>query len=250
MAFSFTPTQPQSQEGQAPTSPQAGFGGATPLAPVGQGTAVSYPDSPWLILHDRDKDPSIGAYVQLILALVAVLSVILSASIYGYSVYLTSSITSKKAELAEKEASFKTYPLEDMRKLSVQMSTLDALLKNYVSAQSPLKFLEKVVENGVVFDKFTFAKDKGGNYTAQFTAITDNYRNLIQQLEALHLTEFSKVAPKPENNNPVDGGSIIKIGITTPIFVQGKLPNEVDSLFLVLDKAKITPLFSASSTAP
>ena len=108
MAFSFTPTQPQSQEGQAPTTPQAGFGGATPLAPVGQGTAVSYPDSPWLILHDRDKDPSIGAYVQLILALVAVLSVILSASIYGYSVYLTSQVAKNKVALDAEEGPFKS----------------------------------------------------------------------------------------------------------------------------------------------
>ena len=146
MAFSFTPTQPQSQEGQAPTTPQAGFGGATPLAPVGQGTAVSYPDSPWLILHDRDKDPSIGAYVQLILALVAVLSVILSASIYGYSVYLTSQVAKNKAALDAEEGPFKSYPYEEMKRFSTKVATVHKLLDGYVFPQSAFKFLERTLK--------------------------------------------------------------------------------------------------------
>jgi hypothetical protein len=222
MAFSFTPGQITPQGSQSLTPPGA-------VTPGALSSPVSGPpsDSPFLFIRERGQQLSVMACVQIVLVVVSILSVIICATLYSYSIYLQAQIDTKKADLASKEVSLPTYQYDEMRRLSIRMAALDKLLQNYISPRSPLKFLENVVENQVVFDKFQLSRDKKGSYSVVFTVVTTNYKALIQQLKALNLAEYSKVAPTPKLSDLNDSISVIKIQVTTPIFVQGKLPDEV-----------------------
>ncbi len=222
MAFSFTPGQITPQGSQAITPPGAVTPGALSSPVSGLPS-----DSPFIFIRERGQPLSIMACVQIVLVVVSVLSVIICATLYSYSVYLQAQIDTKKADLASKEVTLPVYQYDEMKRLSIRMDALDKLLQNYISPRSPLKFLENVVENQVVFDKFQLSKDKKGSYMVDFTVVTTNYKALIQQLKALNLTEYNKVAPTPKLGDLVDSISVIKVRVTTPIFVQGKLPDEV-----------------------
>lgn len=237
MAFSFSPGQIAPQGSQAAVAPGTVAPG-TAISPV-QGEPST---SPLLILRERSegKPISIMACVQLILTVIAILSVITSAILYSYMVYLSSNIEKQKTLIGEKDAQFKTYPIDEMQVLSVRFALLDTALKSYISPRSPLKFLEDVVENQVYFDDFSLTQTvNGAGYVVEFSVITNNYRALIQQLESLNLKEYSKVAPKPLANNLSDAGNAVKIKVSTPIFVQGVLPDEI----VFLD-----PMASSTST--
>ncbi len=243
MAFSFTPGQITPQGGQAQAAPGTVTPG-TSLAPTGPPS-----DSPFLFIRERDQPLSVMACVQIVLAAAALSMVIVSIVLFVYSFYLTSSITSKKTELDSMESLAKDYPFAEMRELSSRLSGLDTLLKSYVSSRSPLKFLENVVENQVVFNDFTLTQSLAGAYSINFTVITNNYKTLIQQLESLNLKEYSKVAPSPKSNGLLDSSALIKIKVTTPIFVQGILPDEL--IFINQDsKASSTPPLVTGSSTP
>jgi hypothetical protein len=191
------------------------------------------------------------AFVQIILILVSILSVVIAVTLFAYSSYLTSSINSKQQELLTKDASFKEYPIEDMQRLSLRFSILGDLLKNYVSTRSPLKLLEDVVEKQVVFQKFNLVKDSStGGYLMSFYIATNNYRTIIQQLGALNLAQYSKVVPNPKigalNGNSSGSGSAadLTISVTTPVFVQGILPDEI----VFINTASTTQQQPVSST--
>lgn len=221
MAFSFTPGQIAPQGSQAIVPPGTIAPGAT--APV-----VGPPsDSPFIFIRERGQPISVMACVQIVLVVVAILSIIICGAMYSYSVYLMAQIDSKRKELNIKDASFPSYPYENMLRLSNRMATLDKLLQNYISPRSPLKFLENVVENQVLFDNFSLGRDQGGAFKVSFIAITDNYTALIQQLAALNLTEYHKVTPNPKAGGISESGLLIKINVTTPVLVQGKLPEDV-----------------------
>lgn len=222
MAFSLN----QNGGGEVP-------GGVTQPAGIQSTVAASgpaaVPDSPFLFMRQRGGEVSVNAYLQILLVVIAALSVFVSIVLFLYSAYLSSSIKSKQEEIALRDTSFKDYPYEDMKRLSTRMMNLESLLKGYVSVRSPLKLLEDVVEKQVYFDEFLLSKRDAG-YVASFTIITSNYRALIQQLEALNLTQYSKVAPQPKTSALSDGVSKIKIKVTTPIIVQGVLPDQVTFL--------------------
>ncbi len=242
MAFSFSPGQIAPQGSQA----QAGGGGINPSSATPP--AVGPPsDSPFLFIREKGQPFSIMACVQIVLVVATILSIVICGTLYAYSLYLKDQISTKKEELIAKDALLPDYQYADMLRLSKRTATLDRLLQNYISARSPLKFLENVVENQVYFDKFTLSRDPmGGSYTVTFTAVTTNYTTLIQQLEALNLTEYSKVAPKVRLGELSDG-SLIKINVTTPVFVLGKLPDEV--VFFAVDEKQKTAPSSAASTS-
>lgn len=218
MAFSFNPAQ-----STATGIPQASIqapGGSTREAPP------SVPDSPFLFMRHRDQEMSINAYLQLLLVLIATLSVAASIVMFAYAQYLSMGIESKKTELASKEDTFKVYPFDEMTSLSGRFATLEKILKGYVSSRSPLKFLEKVVENQVVFNDFTFVSNTKGN-TMGFSIITGSQRALIQQLDALNLREYSKVVPAAKMESFSDTGTFFKAKVSAPVFVQGVLSDEV-----------------------
>ena len=223
MSFSFNPGQ-QAQAGE----PMSG-GGLTPPVPQGEPSgAIAVPDSPFLFMQQRGQDMTVGAYVQIILVMVSILAVAVAVTLFAYSTYLTMSIESNKDELLAKDASFKDYPIEDMKKLSARFSALGLVLKDYVSVISPLKLLEDVVEKQAVFDKFSLGRDKKtSQYVVAFTVVTNNYKTLIQQLEALHLNQYSKIVPKTKFDNLSYTDSLIKVEVTAPILAQGQLSENV-----------------------
>jgi hypothetical protein len=220
MAFSFTPGQIAPQGSQAIVPPGTVVAGAPPV--VGPPS-----DSPFLIIRERGQPVSVMACVQLVLVVVAILSIIIGATMYSYSVYLTTQIETKRKDIDTKDAEFPVYAYDDMLRLSTRMATLDRLLKSYVSPRSPLKFLENVVENQVAFNSFVLSKDMGDAFKITFIAETTNYKALIQQLAALNLTEYHRVVPTPKSNGITESGTAIKISVTTPVLVQGKLPDDV-----------------------
>jgi hypothetical protein len=91
--------------------------------------------------------------------------------------------------------------------------------------------LESVVEKHTYFNDFSFARKDGTGYTMSFSVNTTNYPNLIQQLDALGLPQYSKVAPgiKERDNKVSDSknSNNIKVLVNTPVFVQGVLPDDV-----------------------
>ncbi len=229
MAFSFNPTQAQGGV-PSPGVPQVSIqspGGSVQDAPA------SIPDSPFLFMRNRDKEMTINAYLQLLLILVATLFVAASVVLFAYSQYLSISINKKKEDIASAEANFKAYPLTEIRALSDKFIALDKILKKYVSSRSPLKYLEKVVENQVVFDDFSFTSEtkgkgaSGGNSTINFTILTGSQRALVQQLDALNLREYSKAVPSTKMESFADSGSVFKARISAPVLVQGVLADEI-----------------------
>ena len=118
-------------------------GGLTP--PVSQGApsgAIAVPDSPFLFMQQRGQDMTVGAYVQIILVMVSILAVAVAVTLFAYSTYLTSAINNKKEEMATADASFKEFPIEQMKRTSLRYNTLDTMLKSYLSVRTPLNMLE------------------------------------------------------------------------------------------------------------
>lgn len=245
MAFSFSPGQISPQASQVITAPGTVAPG-TPGVPATGSPSVS----PFLFIKDRSEGRplSIMACVQIVLMVVAILSVIITGVLYAYTIYLKNRIESSQQELISLDAKLPDYPYDKMTRLSKRVSVLDKLLQEYISPRSPLKFLENVVENNVVFGDFKLNKDKtSGAYTVSFTALTSNYVALVQQLQALNLTEYSKVAPSPKVGGITETPKEVRIGITTPVFVQGKLPDDV--VFFVETPKTATSTNSPSNTA-
>jgi hypothetical protein len=231
MAFSFTPAQ-------VAASGMAVQGGVVPaIAP--QETSP-YPDSPVLYLREIGKEKSIMAYVQLFLILLSIVAVLASCMLFAYTKYLASSIEGKQTELASADVQFKEYPFQEMQRFSDRIASLSKLLDGYVSSRSPLRFLENVVEKNVLFTNFTLLKRNEG-YVISVTAVTGNYRFLIQQLEALNLTQYQAVAPKPELTNLKDLSGAVEVKLSSPVFVQGKLPDEI---------VFVQPSFESTSVEP
>jgi Tfp pilus assembly protein PilE len=223
MPFSFNPGQAGTPggpaQGMAPTQAQVAANATS---------APSVPDSPFLFMRYRDREMPINAYLQILLILVAFLSILASLILFSYSSYLTSSIERQAQELTDKDAGFKDYDVESMKRLSKRFSALEKLMKEYVSVRSPLKILEAIVENQAVFNNFSITRNqKDSGYTMSFSVLTNNYRVLIQQLIALNLNEYSKVIPQKKISTPIDSRSIIKLQITAPVFTQGILSDEV-----------------------
>jgi hypothetical protein len=241
MAFSFTPGQIAPQGSQAIVPPGTVAPGAV-VAPV-----VGPPsDSPFIFIREKGQPISIMACVQIVLIVVAILSILICGTMYSYSVYLHAQIDSKRKEIDAKDAGFPTYPYDDMLLLSTRMATLNMLLKNYISPISPLKFLENVVENQVAFNNFVLNKDLSGAFKITFMAETTNYKALIQQLAALNLTEYQRIIPAPKSNGVTESGNLIKISVTTPVLVQGKLP---DDIVFIEDQATTSETTSSTTVS-
>jgi hypothetical protein len=244
MAFSFSPGQIAPQGSQAVNQP-----GVVAPGTVASTTVGTPSDSPFLIIKERSEGRpiSIMACVQVVLLLASILSIFICLVMYGYSVYLKNQVEKKQQLLLDTEAGLPDYPYDKMYRLSRRMIVLDNLLKNYISSRSPLKFLENVVENQVFFDNFSLAKDRKGSYAVTFAAKTYNYKSLIQQLEALKLTEYQKVAPTPKTGG-IEGSDEIKVMVNTPIFVQGKLPDDVVFFVTQIKQSSSTPITTQVST--
>ncbi len=236
MPFSFNPTAQsgnQPETGGAPLAPTGNFSSA-PIAPLSDAPTV--PDTPFLFIQQRGGDKTVQAYLQVLLMTVFILAVISSITLFAYSMYLKKSIESKKLLVEESEASFKTYPYEEMKKTYNNMTILNTLLKEYASARTPLMLLEKVVENEVLFSSFSLTRDTTGRgatgkYTMRLTAVTSNYKALIQQLEALKLASYTKVAPsqkisKIEEDMQNRNGQI-EFEIVAPLNIQGIHPDSI-----------------------
>ena len=172
MSFSFNPGQ--TAEAGTPMSGGVSVPGATEA----QNTALAVPDSPFLFMQQRGQEMSTGAYIQIVLIMLSILSVAVSIVLFAYSMYLTTSIDNKKETLLTKDAPFKDYPLEDMKRLSLRFNVLGGILQNYVSVRTPLKMLEDVVEKQVVFEKFSVTKStafgQGEAYVMNFSLVTSN----------------------------------------------------------------------------
>ena len=237
MAFSFTPGQIAPQGNQS----QAGLGSIAPGSAIAPVTGPPS-DSPFLFIRERGQPLSIMACIQIVLVVVVILAMIICGVLYGYTIYLKYQISKKQEQLIAMDTGLPDYPYDKMKRLSTRMAVLDKLLQGYISPRSPLKFLENVVENKVIFDAFSLNKDKNGAYFVAFNAVTSDYVVLVQQLQALNLTEYQKVAPSPKLGAIAESTSVVKINITTPIFVQGKLP---DDIVFFVNQSK-----TASSTTP
>lgn len=229
MAFSFNPTQSTGQaQGvvTAPTAPQTGMQ-PVPSATTGT-TPLAVPDSPFYFIQQRGQEKTVGAYIQMVLVVVALLSVISALTLFAYSFYLTTNIEKNKQAILVQDTTFKEYPFETMKRLSLRFSVLAQMMKDYVSVRSPLRFLEDVVEKQVVFNDFNLTRaPTGSGYNISFVATTGNYRSLIQQLESLHLTQYKKITPDPKLDSFSDDTTALKIKVSTPVFVQGVLPDEI-----------------------
>lgn len=247
MAFSFNPGQIAPPGGQSPgaiTAPSAGTPG---LQPGGVAGPVSNPKSPFLFMHDRDKPITLMACLQIALMALTVVSIVTSVIVYSYSLYLTSSINTLKTKLNTKEEAVKEYPLLEMKRLSNRFSKLEKLLESYISPRSPFKFLENVVENQVYFSEFALNQNLSGiGYFINFSVVTSNYRSLIQQLAALNLKEYKKVVPTPAPGEIQTTGEGVKVFVTTPVFVQGKLPEEM----VFIDNETKSPALPTSTSTP
>lgn len=229
MVFSFNPNS-----GQAPSEAVAGAAQPSGMQPVvitpivSAADAAALPDSPFLFIKYRGRDKTVVVYLQIILIAFAILSVCASVVFFSYGLYLSSRIEKKQTEILALDATFKEYPIEDMKRLSNRMAALNGLMKDYVSARSPLRFLEDVVEKQVLFNQFALVKNQqSAGYLMNFTIITTNYRSLIQQLEALNLAQYSKVVPQSKIGSLVDNTSSLKIRVSAPIFAQGVLSDDI-----------------------
>lgn len=196
---------------------------------ISLGDNPTVPDTPFLFLQQRGSGSiSVNAYIQMLLILISILAVVASTILFAYGMYLSSSIESKKEMLAAEEGTFVSYSFEEMKKTSDRIKILDQLLKEYVSIRSPLKLLEDVVENEAYFDNFSLTREKKGGYIASFNVITTNYQSLIQQMEALKLAQYLKMVPQPKADKLLrDEKQNLVIKITTPVMVQGVLPDEI-----------------------
>jgi hypothetical protein len=232
-------------------------GGLTPPTPAGAPVgAPAVPDSPFLFMQQRGQDMTITAYVQIVLIMISILAIMVSITLFAYSMYLTSAINSKKEEIAKRDASSKDFPIDEMKRVSLRYSTLNSLLKDYISVRSPLKMLEDVVEKQVVFDKFSLSRDASTfEYVMMFSVITTNYRALVQQLDALNLTQYSKVTSKPKAGGISEVGAKLKVDITAPVSsegILGVLAKNVDLVSSVSSSSKIisTEDKNVSTTSP
>lgn len=238
MAFSFNPGQisPASAPGQVDQAQQ-------PVA-VSQGD----PKSPIYFLRDKGKPFSIPMGLQIILIVINICAVGICIVLFTYSFYLTARIEEHKEKVLAQEAQFKTYPFDDMRRLSKRLTSVGKLLNEYIAVESPLKYLERIVENEVYFDKFSFGNDKGVNFVS-FEAYSTNYKSLIQQLDALNLNNYTRVAPTPKFTNFTDQDRSIKVAVRSNIVVAGKLPIEVDGLFDLVSTSTIITSTSSAGRA-
>lgn len=243
MAFSFSPGQISPQASQVAQAPGTVVPGAA-VAPI----AGPASESPFLFIRERGGTISVMACIQIVLLVVAILSVIITGTLYAYSVYLKSQINSNQEKLIGMDAELPDYPYEKMQRLSRRMAVLDKLLQEYISPRSPLKFLENIVENKVVFGEFRLNRDRNNAYTISFNAITSDYVALVQQLQALDLTEFQKVAPSPKLGGIAESTTNVKINIISPVLVAGKLPDDV-TFFVTKPKTATSTTPGPASTA-
>lgn len=229
MAFSFNPTQSTGQVQGAATAPTAPQTGMQPISSAVTPTStLAVPDSPFYFIQQRGREKTVGAYVQLVLSVISFLTILSSITLFTYSFYLNMNIEKNKKSVLEQDITFKEYPFDAMKRLSLRFSVLGQMMKDYVSVRSPLRFLEDVVEKQVVFNDFSLMKAQtGSGYTISFVATTGNYRSLIQQLESLHLTQYKKITPDPKLDSFTDDTTALKIKVSTPVFVQGVLPDEI-----------------------
>ena len=226
MAFSFNPGQPA--QGGAPNQGAAPLSGIQPAGTPPADALPSVPDSPFLFMRYRDQPMTVNAYLQILLIIVSIFAVAFSIIVFIYSMYLSASINSKREALATRDATFKEYPIDDMKRLSTRFNVLGQILKDYVSVRSPLKLLEDVVEKQAVFNDFKLNKNLANSgYTMSFTVLTSDYRTLIQQLQALNLAQYSKIVPDQKLGTLSDSTNILKVIVTAPVFVQGILADEL-----------------------
>lgn len=242
MAFSFSPGQIAPQGSQVIQAPGIQAQGATATSPTGPVSG-----SPFLFLRERGGTISIMACIQIVLLVAAILSVLITGTLYAYSIYLKSQINSNQEKLLATDAGFPSYPYKEMQRLSKRMAVLDKLLKDYVSPISPLKYLENIVENKVVFDEFKLGRSKGTGFSISFSIITSDYTAIVQQLQALGLAQFHTIAPTPKIGEISNKSSNVKVSVTTPILVQGKLPEEVT--FLIPQQPSATSTTSKTVSA-
>lgn len=204
----------------------------TPVVSGGAGTpaqeAKPVGNSPFLFVQYAGQQMPIAAYVQAVLLLVAILSVFVSIVLFAYSSYLTVSIKNKREQLAQQDASLPKFDANEMSRFYLRMTNLDKLIKNYISVRSPLKFLEDVVEKDVVFNNFNLSR-KDSTYVMSFSVITTNYKALYQQLEALNLSQYSKIVPGQKKGKVSDSyvGGKIAVSVTVPISASGILPEDI-----------------------
>lgn len=227
MPFSFNPTVASGN--QDTPSPQGGFAPSESSSPLADAPSVG--NTPFLFFDQRAQEKSTLAYVQIVAGVLFILSIIASITLFGYSLYLKKSIEDKRLVIENSESDFKEYPYDEMRNSYKQLVTMDVLLKEYASARTPLLLLEKVVENEVLISNFNLTRDKSGKYNMQLTAVTTNYKVLVQQLEALKLASFAKVAPtqtvgRIEESKQNKNGQI-KVQILVPLNIQGVLADTV-----------------------
>lgn len=247
MPFSFNPTA-QNETPQAQDRQEAAF---TPSATPNQSIvdAPSVPETPFLFIQQRGGDKTLGAYIQVLLVTVFTLAIISSVTLLSYSFFLKKSIESKKVLVEGSEASFKTYPYEEMKEVYQKMVLLDSLLKEYAAGRTPLLLLEKVVENEVLFSNFSLSRETSGKYNMRLTALTSNYKVLVQQLDALKLASYAKVAPSQKINkieeDKQNKNGQIEVEIAVPLNIQGVHPDSVIFENIVDSSRQV-----ATSTAP
>ncbi|MEN9552196.1 MAG: hypothetical protein RI935_573 [Candidatus Parcubacteria bacterium] len=231
MPFSFNPTSgAQNQSGAQQGGPTFGLQSNTSgVEDVTSSDVPQAPESPFLFMAQRGQDKTAMAYVQIIAGTLFAVSIIATLVSFGYMKYLETVLESKRAEIQDKETTLKEYPYALMREEYAKLKLLEGLLKEYAAARTPLLLLEKVVENEVTFSNFSLNRDVNGKYTIQLTALTNNYKAVVQQLDALRLTEFTKVVSgqkvdKIDENSQSKLGKI-KLEISAPVAIQGILPS-------------------------
>jgi hypothetical protein len=230
MPFSFNPTSgAQNQQGAQQGGPAFGSQPNSNSADVTTSDAPQAPMSPFLFMAQRGQDKTTMAYVQIIAGTVFFVSVIATIVSFGYMKYLETVLESKRAEIQDKETTLKEYPYALMREEFAKLKLLESLLKEYAAARTPLLLLEKVVENEVTFSNFILSREVSGKYTVQLTALTNNYKAVVQQLDALRLTQFTKVV-SGQKVDKIDENSQSKIGkikfeVSAPVAIQGILPS-------------------------
>jgi hypothetical protein len=199
MPFSFNPGQEQAGQVTA-TAPASGNNGVpalnVPVAPVISLTPTVEAISPFAY-KNRSKS-KFGVYFQLAVFLIFAVALFATIGIFAYQGVLSAQISSKKNALDTMQASFPKMNIDEMQKLSSRTGLINKVVNERASVATALTVIEEsVVDNSVVYNKFSLSRSKKDNYyDVGFAGDTTSYVSLYQQIEVFKSKLFSKALPK------------------------------------------------------
>lgn len=195
MPFSFNPGQEQTAAAgavaQAPSSNNGVPALNVPVAPVISLTPTVEAISPFAY-KNRSKS-KFGVYFQSAIFVIFAIALFGSIGIFAYQGVLTAQISSKKNALEAAESSFPKMNIDEMQKLSSRVGLINKLVNERASVAAALVVVEEsVVDNSVVYNKFSLSRSKkDGLYEVSFAGDTTSYTSLYQQIEVFKSKVFA-----------------------------------------------------------